>query len=173
MAYGIWPWRRETSELYSRHELAIPLAPDVIHVDEAKPAAQFALVSGGCGRRVAGRGEWQIEPVEDVEELRPDIELQPLLDGEAAAQAHVLCDLALPAIVAVETGGLPELSLRRVLPGGWIQRQVLPRIYASAIGILQEQRLPRNPVHARALKDQRTEIVSRPWSSDGLAAGVA
>ena len=78
------------SELEPRHELTVSLAADVVWVDEAKPAVQFASrVSRDCGPRVAGRWGRQIEPVEEVEELCPNIEPQPLLDGEASAQAHV------------------------------------------------------------------------------------
>src|SRR5262245_37816726 len=173
MAYVIWPPHQEASELEPRNELAVPLAADVARVDEAKPAAQLARrVSGGRFGRIAA-GRLQIKSVEDVEDLRPDIELHFFLYGEAAAQAHVLRDLAPPAIVVIETGGLPELARRRVRPGGRIQHEVLPRINAPTIGILQEQRLPRYPVHARPLKDQRTEIVVRSGRADELAAGVA
>src|SRR5215813_3482467 len=149
-------------ELDPRHELAISLAADVARVDEAEPTTEFSLrVSGDCGSRVGGRGHGQIEPVEDVEELRPDIELQLLLDGEAAAQTHVLRGLALPAIVVIETSGLPELSRRRVCPGGRVQYQVLSGVDAAATGVFQEQRLTGNPVHARALKEQLKEVVVR------------
>src|SRR4029450_7434431 len=136
MAYGIWLPHQEASELEPRNELAAPLAADIARVDEAKPSAHRPPPVSGCrgGRIAAGRR--QVEPVEDVEKLRPYIELHFFLDGEAAAQTHVLRNLASPAIVVIETGGLSELARRRVRPGGRIQHKVLPRINAPAIGIL-------------------------------------
>src|SRR5262249_49670407 len=154
------------SELEPRNDLAVALAPDIIRVDIPKPTAQFA-------RRVSRRrcsgvaaGGLQIEPVEDVEELRPDIELHLLLDGEAAAQAHVLCGLALPPVVVVEAGAGSELPCGRIHPGGRVQNQVLSWVDAFAIGVFQEQRLTGDPVHARALKDQRTEVIVRSRRAD-------
>src|SRR5215470_9510487 len=86
------------SKLEPRHELTISLAAYAARVDEAKPAAQLARRVSGWRRGRIASGNRQIEPVEDVEKLRPDIELHFFLDGESAAQAHVLRNLAPPAI---------------------------------------------------------------------------
>src|SRR5262249_54189771 len=72
------------SELEPRHDLAIPwgkrLVTNIVRVDIPKPTAQLArrISRWRCGGVAAGGR--QIEPVEDVEELRPNIELHLLLD---------------------------------------------------------------------------------------------
>src|SRR5687767_4425462 len=122
-------------KLESRHELTVSLAADVARVDESKPAVQFARRISSRRRGGVAAGSRQIEPVEEVEKLSPDIELQPLLEGEAAAQAHVLRDLATPAIVVIKARRGRELTQRGIHPCGRVQYQVLSGIDASAIGV--------------------------------------
>ena len=162
MAYGIWSWRQEALELEPGYDLAVSLAAGAGPVDEPETTGEIAgIVSIYCGRRITGRRSGQLEPVEDVEELSSNLESHLLLDWEAATEAQVLRNIALPAIVVVEPGRESELSCRRVSPGVRVQNQVPRRINAASIGVFQEKWLARNAVLARAhaLAQQRREIV--------------
>src|ERR1700678_3079580 len=74
------------------------------------------------------------QTVEDVLELRADLELNAFFDAENAAEAERLGRLALPTEVIIVRGRLTELSCRRVGPSIGIQHQLRGRIEV-AIGI--------------------------------------
>src|SRR6266478_5703382 len=100
----------------------------------------------------------QISPIEDIEELRPNLQRPLLPDPEHAAQAHLLHRTPLIAEVAVIRRGRSPIPGSRICPCVPVQNEILVRIYAVAIQVLQVQRNSGHAVHQRVLEKQRTLV---------------
>src|SRR5215471_2789765 len=79
-----------TSELEACDELAVALAADAAGIgDVPEPSRGHAgIVERRGGRRVGRRWRRQVDPVEHVEELRPDVQRHLLAQLECPAEVH-------------------------------------------------------------------------------------
>src|SRR5438552_16899963 len=110
----------------------------------------------------------KISPIEDIEELRPNLQRPLLPDPEHAAQAHLLHRTPLIAEVAVIRRGRSPSPGSRIRPCVPVQNEILVRIDAVAIQVLQVQRSSGHAAHQRVLEKQRTLVSS--WQSDSQSA---
>src|SRR5205085_5748431 len=69
-------------------------------------------------------------------------------------------------------GSGSELARRRFHPSLRIEHELLVRVDAFAVRILQEQRLTRYPIHAGALEYERVEVALRRRRRNQSAARV-
>src|SRR5262245_1188017 len=90
----------------------------------------------------------QEEPVKNVIELRPDLELDVpfAVDGKDPAEAEWLRALPLPPEVVVVRRRGSESPGRRIDPCIRVQHELLCRIDAMTIRVFRKQRLARNSV---------------------------
>src|SRR5438552_3144488 len=115
------------SELYPGDKLSVARAGHAGCVRDVAEAG--SRVAEGVERRrrqrIAGRGGAQRLPVEDVEELRADVEREPLVQPELAADIHRLASLVLPAIVVEVYGARSPRARGSIHPRRRIQNHIL------------------------------------------------
>jgi len=92
---------------------------------------------------------------------------------EDAAHAQLLGRHTCLPIVAVKRRRDPPLPLRHIRPRLRIQNEILIRVDAVAIQVLQEQRLSLHAIHTRALVDQRIQRGRGCRYANQRTAGVA
>src|SRR5947207_7610025 len=151
------------SELKPEQQLSLPrIAAQSRVVIERRPVSERLRVDVPEARRghskqcrpicesVGGNRVCHIRAIEGVEEFKPKLQRHLLPYFEQTAEAELFQRMTLIPVVVVVSGCRPESSGRRIQPGRRVQYEILVRIDAVAVQILEEQRLPGDAVHERA-----------------------
>jgi hypothetical protein len=114
--------------------------------------------------------------VEDVDEVRPDVQCRSLSDAEAPAKTEILRGTALEPVIIVVGCRCSPLARGGLSPGRRIQYERVVRIEAVAVEILGEEWDPWNPIReaqcCRVPEQELVQVVLREWRLDRQTAGV-
>ena len=176
LALPNWDSTAKASELEPRDELNVTLSANVVRIDEAEPAAQFACrVACHRSRRIARRRPRQIQPVEDIEKFRAQLERHSLLDRGSGAQRS---DSPIPA--AASGNHCRNRARNRNVPGAAsVQAAGFKTRFCRGsmqwqFGSCRNNGCPCDPVLARrnTLPEQRRKIVVGIGHADQRATRV-
>ena len=184
-------------EGYTRHDLAaarlssLACRAAVKRVNESEAGGQRVRISGAaCVEASTGTHRWssriggrriepgdihkcrirQIQAVENVLELRPDVEVCPFAEqAEIPTETQRFRRLPLPAEVIVVGGGRSELAGRRIRPRGWIQHELRGGVEALAIGVEQKQILALDPIPERVPSAENAKRIAERLCEKAIA----
>src|SRR4029077_1847370 len=94
-------------------------------------------------QRISGQGVVHAGAVEDVDEISANVQRDPLLEAERAAEPKILNRPALIAVIAIVSRRRAELAGGRLAPCGRIQNEILVGIEAVTVKVPREQRYAR------------------------------
>ena len=152
-------------------------------VDEPESARELTIRASGFGRSDTGAGRvLHFRAIENVLEVHPDGERHPLTELEDPPQAHGFRWPPLITVVVVVWRTRAKLSVCGVRPRCRIEHEILRRIDAVAVQILQERRYSWDAVDkgrggvagsGRPLKQQIVQVIRGRRRQNGKPAGVA
>src|SRR5207253_9304689 len=102
-----------------------------------------------------------VRAIEHIEELDAKLERHLLPDLEHAAEAELLSRMTLIAVIVVIAGRRAESSGGGARPGVLVQDELLVRIDAMAVQVLEEERLAGDTIHERPRRGGRTVLTGR------------
>jgi hypothetical protein len=103
----------------------------------------------------------QAKPVKEIKELNPNLQIYPLSQAGGLTKSHVFVDETRFPVIRIKWSGGTQGTGCRIGPGVRIQHELLVGIDATAVQILEKQRLARDPAGEGIPKRELVDIVSR------------
>ena len=122
-----------------------PIAKRRVNPAEARGCLTRRISRLRC-QRIGGHGVAHPGPVENVNEVRADIQGRSFPEAETPAKTKILNRPALEPVIVVVSRGCSPLARGGLSPCGGIQQERVVRIKAMAVEVLCEQGHSWNPV---------------------------